>query len=52
MAIWSGQAIKNAIFIVLEQVIIKIYQEEPLQRQSVCFLKGVDLLFPLMYNIT
>ena len=45
-----GQAIKNSIFITLGQMIIKIHQEEPLH--SVYFLKGVDLFFPMIYNIT
>ncbi len=40
----------NHIFISLDQMIIKIHQEETWQ--SLCFLKSADLFFPIIYHIT
>ncbi len=47
---WHGRAVINRVLITLDHMIIKIHHEDPLQ--SVCLLKGADLFFPMMYNIT
>ncbi len=45
---WKGY--RNYIFVTLDQMIIKIYQE--IHLQNVCFWKDVALLFKMMYNIS